>query len=212
MRLGSKVSWGRDIEVLTGGLSRFTDDRRFQPLHQEYSQDWGLRILSVRASDAGWYFCQISTSPPVSHQIYLNVVEPQVEIVGAPELYINRGSDATLTCIIRGAHKAPENVRWTHDSKLVQYDLSRAGVRIRTYQEGNNTISKFLIERAMPSDSGEYFCDPDGLQQVKVTVHILNGDHPAAMQTGGQPCHRVTSAVALLCCWLLLLLTPTSPC
>ena len=52
----------------------FASDRRFQPLHQEYSEDWGLRILSVRASDAGWYFCQISTSPPVSHQIYLNVV------------------------------------------------------------------------------------------------------------------------------------------
>ena len=69
-----QVSWGRDIEVLTGGMSRFTDDRRFQPLHQEYSEDWGLRILSVRASDAGWYFCQISTSPPVSHYIYLHVV------------------------------------------------------------------------------------------------------------------------------------------
>ena len=52
----------------------FASDRRFQPLHQEYSEDWGLRILSVRLSDAGWYFCQISASPPISHYLYLNVV------------------------------------------------------------------------------------------------------------------------------------------
>ena len=69
-----QVSWGRGFEVLTGGLMLFASDRRFQPLHQEYSEDWGLRILSVRASDAGWYFCQISTSPPVSHHLYLHVV------------------------------------------------------------------------------------------------------------------------------------------
>ena len=69
-----QISWGRDIEVLTGGLTRFTDDRRFQPLHREYSEDWALRILSVRASDAGWYFCQLSTSPPLLHHIYLTVV------------------------------------------------------------------------------------------------------------------------------------------
>lgn len=72
-----QVSWGRGIEVLTGGLMLFTSDRRFQPLHQTYSVDWGLRILSVRQADAGWYFCQISTSPPKTHYLYLSVVGEQ---------------------------------------------------------------------------------------------------------------------------------------
>ncbi|XP_037078674.1 uncharacterized protein LOC119099716 [Pollicipes pollicipes] len=205
---GRQVSWGRGFEVLTGGLTRFADDRRFQPLHQEYSEDWGLRILSVRRADAGWYFCQVSTSPPVSHYLHLTVVEPRVEIVGGPDLYINRGSSANLTCIIRDAHKKPENVRWTHDNKLVQFDQARAGVRVRTVHEMNHTVSYFLIVRALPSDSGEYFCDPDGLEQVKVIVHVLNDDHPAAMQTSGHsgPAAGPGSALRLLTCLLLTLM------
>ena len=83
--------------------------------------------------------------------------------------------------------------------QLVQYDLSRAGVRIRTYREGNDTISKFLIERAMPSDSGEYFCDPDGLHQVKVTVHILNGKR---RDMGWELYPVITTPVSILFRWL----------
>ncbi|XP_037078675.1 contactin-4-like [Pollicipes pollicipes] len=143
-----QVSWGRGFEVLTGGLMLFTGDRRFQPLHQEYSEDWGLRILSVRHADAGWYFCQVSTSPPVSHYLHLTVVEPDVEILGGPELYINQGSTANLTCVIRRAHKVPENVRWTHDDKLVEFDRSRTGVRVRTSYERQRTVSSVIIKRA----------------------------------------------------------------
>ncbi|XP_037083457.1 hemicentin-2-like [Pollicipes pollicipes] len=179
------VSWGRTYEVLVSGQVVFASDGRFQPLHQEYSEDWGLRVTSVRPSDAGWYHCQVGTTPPVLHHVYLNVVDPKVEIVGGPELFINRGSTANLTCIIRNAHRVPDNVRWTHDNKLVQFDRARAGVKVRTFYERDRTVSYFSIERALPSDSGEYFCDPDGLAQVKVILHVLNGEHPAAMQTGG---------------------------
>ncbi|XP_037082341.1 uncharacterized protein LOC119102998 [Pollicipes pollicipes] len=69
--------------------------------------------------------------------------------------------------------------------QLVQFDRARAGVKVRTFYERDRTVSYFSIERALPSDSGEYFCDPDGLAQVKVILHVLNGEHPAAMQTGG---------------------------
>ncbi|KAF0302407.1 hypothetical protein FJT64_025500 [Amphibalanus amphitrite] len=110
---------------------------------------------------------------------------PRVEIIGGPELYIDRGSRANLTCVITKAHKVPKHVRWTHDNKLVQFDRARDGVNVKISYERDRTISFFSIDRVLPSDSGAYFCDPDGLSQVKVILHVLNGEHPAAMQTGG---------------------------
>ncbi|XP_043210833.1 hemicentin-2-like isoform X2 [Amphibalanus amphitrite] len=184
--VGSRqVSWGRSLELLTTGQIVFAGDGRFEPLHQPHSEDWALRVLAVQPQDAGRYFCQVSTTPPVTHFIHLSVVEPRVEIIGGPELYIDRGSRANLTCVITKAHKVPKHVRWTHDNKLVQFDRARDGVNVKISYERDRTISFFSIDRVLPSDSGAYFCDPDGLSQVKVILHVLNGEHPAAMQTGG---------------------------
>ncbi|KAF0310391.1 hypothetical protein FJT64_018620 [Amphibalanus amphitrite] len=189
------VSWAHELQVLANGMHVFADPRRFKPLHQKYSDDWSLRIRS-----------------------------PRVEIVGGPDLYINRGSNANLTCVIHGDYNGPNNVRWTHNNKLVQFDPSRSGVRVTTTHKEDRTISSFSIERALPSDSGEYFCDPDGLHQVKVIVHVLivyrpyvtsstreltildssssditvSNDHPAAMQTSGQTGLSQSAAASLL--------------
>ncbi|XP_043210828.1 Down syndrome cell adhesion molecule-like, partial [Amphibalanus amphitrite] len=192
------VSWAHELQVLANGMHVFADPRRFKPLHQKYSDDWSLRIRSVRPSDAGLYLCQVGTTPPIAHYLYLTVIEPRVEIVGGPDLYINRGSNANLTCVIHGDYNGPNNVRWTHNNKLVQFDPSRSGVRVTTTHKEDRTISSFSIERALPSDSGEYFCDPDGLHQVKVIVHVLIDDHPAAMQTSGQIGLSQSAAASLL--------------
>ena len=47
-----------------------------------------------------------------------SVSEPSVEIIGGPDLYINRGSNANLTCVISGGYNGPNNVRWTHNNKV----------------------------------------------------------------------------------------------
>ena len=56
-----------------------------------------------------------------SHLTQRSISEPSVEIVGGPDLYINRGSNANLTCLIRGDYgdyEGPNNVRWTHNNKV----------------------------------------------------------------------------------------------
>ena len=65
--------------------------------------------------------------------------------------------------------------------QLVQFDQARDGVNVKISYERDRTISFFSIDRVVPSDSGEYFCDPDGLSQVKVILHVLNGKR----STGG---------------------------
>ncbi|KAF0302410.1 hypothetical protein FJT64_025503 [Amphibalanus amphitrite] len=70
----ARVSWGRSLELLTTGQIVFAGDGRFEPLHQPHSEDWALRVLAVQPQDAGRYFCQVSTTPPVTHFIHLSVV------------------------------------------------------------------------------------------------------------------------------------------
>ena len=57
----------------------------------------------------------------------------------------------------------------------MQFDKARNGVKVKISWERDHTISFFSIERVLPSDSGEYFCDPDGLSQARVILHVLNG-------------------------------------
>ena len=71
-----KVSWLRwkDNHLLTVGRYTYTYDRRFRAMHRpDDSEDWMLRIDSVTEKDNGRYECQISTSPPRSHIVHLEI-------------------------------------------------------------------------------------------------------------------------------------------
>lgn len=64
----------RDIHLLTVGRYTYTSDQRFEALHLEFSDEWTLRIRYPQAKDSGIYECQISTTPPIGHKVYLTVV------------------------------------------------------------------------------------------------------------------------------------------
>ena len=75
MRTFLKVSWLRlkDNHLLTIGRYTYTSDFRFRAIHKAYSEDWMLQIESTTQKDTGRYECQISTSPPRSHIVYLEI-------------------------------------------------------------------------------------------------------------------------------------------
>uniref|UniRef100_A0A182P4J1 Ig-like domain-containing protein n=1 Tax=Anopheles epiroticus TaxID=199890 RepID=A0A182P4J1_9DIPT len=73
--------------------------------------------------------------------------------------------------------------------KIISYDSPRGGVSVIT-EKGDTTTSFLLIQNARPSDSGQYTCNPSNAKSKSVTVHVLNGEYPAAMQRAGQPHHR----------------------
>ena len=51
--------------------------------------------------DAGLYECQVSSTPPLSHHIYLEVAQPYTEIVGGKEIYLDEGSMMNITCLVK---------------------------------------------------------------------------------------------------------------
>lgn len=71
-----QVSWirHRDIHLLTVGRYTYTSDQRFEAVHSPHAEDWMLRIKYPQRKDSGIYECQISTTPPVGHQIFLKIV------------------------------------------------------------------------------------------------------------------------------------------
>ena len=75
--LGNKtVTWIRhkDLHLLTIGKLTYTPDQRYQSVHNPQQDDWSLKVLYPQRSDSGVYECQVSTTPPISYSMILNVV------------------------------------------------------------------------------------------------------------------------------------------
>jgi hypothetical protein len=60
--------------------------------------------------------------------------------------------------------------------QIISYDSPRGGVSVIT-EKGETTTSFLLIQKARPSDSGRYQCNPSNAQSKGITVHVLNGKY-----------------------------------
>ncbi|XP_044727654.1 limbic system-associated membrane protein-like [Chrysoperla carnea] len=177
------VSWirKRDLHILTVGILTYTNDQRFQSLHSDGTDEWTLKVSSPQTRDTGTYECQVSTEPKISQAFRLNVVVSKAKILGNPELYIKSGSDINLTCIVLQTPDPPSFIYWYRGGNVINYS-QRGGISVVT--EKQTRTSRLLISRALPSDSGNYTCSPSSSDSSSVLVHVLNGEHPAAMQHG----------------------------
>ncbi|XP_045486844.1 zwei Ig domain protein zig-8 isoform X2 [Pieris rapae] len=206
--LGNRtVSWirHRDIHLLTSGRMTYTSDQRFISVHNPHTEDWILKIRFPQRRDSGIYECQVGTTPPIGHRMYLSVVEPLTTILNGPELFINTESTINLTCVVQHSPEPPPAIRWTHNDEEINYDSPRGGVSVIT-EKGEMTTSHLLVQKARGTDSGRYTCAPANANPRSVLVHVLS-EHPAAMQHGGQlrlqyplPAALLSVIVALMGC------------
>uniref|UniRef100_A0A0A9YQ67 Carcinoembryonic antigen-related cell adhesion molecule 1 n=1 Tax=Lygus hesperus TaxID=30085 RepID=A0A0A9YQ67_LYGHE len=101
------------------------------------------------------------------------IQEPTTDIIGGPDLYIDRGSTINLTCVVLFSPEPPAYIFWNHNDAIISYDSPRGGVSVIT-EKGETTTSFLLIQHARPSDSGRYQCNPSNAQSKSVNVHVLN--------------------------------------
>ncbi|XP_068247529.1 zwei Ig domain protein zig-8-like [Palaemon carinicauda] len=179
------VSWIRhqDIHVLAVGRFAFTNDERFDVQHDDGSNEWVLKLRSPTVNDSGTYECQINTKPTISQLISLTVLEPKAVITAGNELYINRESTLRLTCKVNNAPAASAYLLWYHEEKVANYEMEK--VRVSVESHNGSTVSTLTLENAQPANSGTYTCNPSNATPASVRVHVLRGEHPAAMQTNG---------------------------
>ncbi|XP_077515862.1 zwei Ig domain protein zig-8-like [Amblyomma americanum] len=212
--LGDKtVLWirRRDYNVLTVGLDTYTADDRFQAVHLERSSDWALQIRYVQLSDQGLYECQVSSDPKISYFVNLTVLVAKAVIEGGPDLFIRTGSSINLTCEISRSPEPPHFVFWYHNDRMINYVSAKGEI---TLHKGGpeKTVSRLYIRKAVSLDSGNYTCDPANAEPVSISVHVVNGEKPAAMQHDGKPLSsssRPASSVVvadvaalLVICWV----------
>ncbi|XP_067632630.1 uncharacterized protein dpr13 isoform X2 [Eurosta solidaginis] len=178
----SVVSWIRkkDYHLLTVGLTTYSSDERFSAMQMKHSEDWTLQIKFVQLRDAGVYECQVSTHPPTSIFLHLNVVA-RAEISGPPIRYLTPGSTLRLQCLVVQNTEASEFIFWYHDNRMINYDSDR-GINVSTDPDFQS--SELTIQRTRREHSGNFTCVASNTQPASVLVHIFKGDNPAAMYHG----------------------------
>ncbi|XP_062132395.1 zwei Ig domain protein zig-8 isoform X2 [Drosophila sulfurigaster albostrigata] len=208
-RLGDKdVSWirKRDLHILTAGSTTYTSDQRFQVLRPDNSANWTLQIKYPQPRDSGVYECQINTEPKMSLSYTFNVVELKAEIFGPSDLMVKTGSDINLTCkIMQGPHELG-NIFWYKGSEMLdsknENEIDSSMARIRVEDDWSDGLtSRLKIKRAMPGDTGNYTCVPTVAKTSSVYVHVIIGEHPAAMQHNSSS--NSNSFYCGICCMLL---------
>ncbi|XP_037083073.1 zwei Ig domain protein zig-8-like [Pollicipes pollicipes] len=196
------VSWVRksDLHILTVGLFTYTTDKRFLALHSDGTQEWTLKVLAPTVNDSGVYECQVSTEPKISLAFHLDVVVSRAHILGNAELHVKSGSDVNLTCQV--SHDT-SSIYWYHNGRVINYQ-GQDRIRLETHP----SLSRLHITRMTPSDTGNYTCGPANAEPASVTVHVINGEHPAAMQHNAGIRDRPSCGLLLPLLPLLLLLRP----
>ncbi|CAN8029151.1 unnamed protein product, partial [Ixodes persulcatus] len=122
-------------------------------------------------------------------------------------LYIQSGSTINLTCVVTDSRAPPVYVFWYHDDRMIHYHSARAaGIRVATERGPSTTMSRLQVPDAATGDSGNYSCIPSYADPAYITVHVINGEKPAAMQHGrqGNLSERSLSSVLLVTGALLL--------
>ncbi|XP_071543597.1 LOW QUALITY PROTEIN: uncharacterized protein [Panulirus ornatus] len=181
------VSWMRheDLHILSVDQYKYSTDERLSVARQVERQEWTLTIQRVSVEDAGMYECQVSTKPVLSFIVNLQVVVPRAEVVNGPEIFVHRGSLINLTCVVTHGTQRPVYVYWYHHNKVLDYE-GRGGVTVIT-KASSHTVSHLLMRAATPQDSGLYSCRPSNGEEATATLHVLNGEHQAAMQSDAGP-------------------------
>ncbi|XP_055602899.1 uncharacterized protein LOC129751430 isoform X2 [Uranotaenia lowii] len=178
------VSWmrKRDLHILTSDIFTYTGDQRFSVIHPPDSDDWDLKIEYAQQRDSGIYECQVNTEPKINLAVNLDVSAARAKIIGSQEVHVKKGSTISLSCVVN-VHAS--SISWYHGSSVVDFDSARGGISLETEKTDGGTSSRLMLTRATLRDSGNYTCVPSGAVSASVQVHVLNGEHPAAMQTSG---------------------------
>uniref|UniRef100_A0A0C9RYT4 Lsamp_0 protein n=1 Tax=Fopius arisanus TaxID=64838 RepID=A0A0C9RYT4_9HYME len=204
------VTWIRrksiQHQLLTVGLTTYASDGRFQAIHFHHSEDWTLQIKYVQPRDAGMYECQVSTHPPTSIFLFLEVVEARAEIVGPPEKFVRPGSTLQLHCLVKNSTETPSYLFWYHNSRMINYD-SDQGVNVST----DLVVRESWLDVPKASDrhSGNYTCEASNAVPARVFVDILNGDNPAAMQHSLASLDK-NSTLLITFIWLTIFVIPST--
>lgn len=140
-----------------------------------------LRLHNIELTSCGFLISSFIFTVPIA------------QILGGPDIFVDKDSTINLTCVIRFSLEPPGFIFWFHHDdvstlrkttyvnikgeilKVISYDSNRQGVSVITEKGTDVTTSFLLIKDADIGDSGKYSCSPSNADVASVKVHVLNG-------------------------------------
>lgn len=208
------VSWLRrqegKLHLLSVGMEVYSSDARYSATFRN-PNDWQLHIQNTTDRDEGQYECQVSSYPPIVYTVFMHVVVPELVIadergVEIKNKFYNSGSTIELMCLISKVPNPAHYIMWKHSHRVLNYDTLRGGISVKTDILPDGAKSRLFIANANAQDSGNYTCSLADVASTTVSIHVLNGETPAAMQHGGSSAMNVSFIVRILQ-YLFVLLT-----
>ncbi|XP_066583012.1 uncharacterized protein [Prorops nasuta] len=195
MLADKQVTWlqhNKDsFRLLTVGRTAYSLDQRIS-LNFRYPSNWRLQILYATPRDSGLYKCQVATHPPLVKKINVLVTAPRLTIsddfgrVVPKERHLKAGSALKLRCEARDVLESQnESVIWTRGDETLVDDVSEnRTTEVSSGKEILVIVSTLIVEKATPRHAGNYSCVVPGKAKTTITVHVLNGELPAAVHDG----------------------------
>ncbi|XP_030760930.1 lachesin-like [Sitophilus oryzae] len=163
-----KVAWLRvDTQtILTIHNHVITKNHRIGVTHSEH-KTWFLHIREIKATDKGWYMCQINTDPMKSQVGYLDVVVPPdiLDYATSTDVVIREGSNVNLHCVAKGF--PTPSIMWKRETgEMIKLDFAGA--------EG----SVLNLTRVSRQQMGPYLCiasngvPPSVSKRIMLIVHF----------------------------------------
>ncbi|KYQ49393.1 Lachesin [Trachymyrmex zeteki] len=187
MLSGKKVMWLRQntdwASLLTLGNTTHISDSRYSVSFQ-YPNNWRLAISGVRREDHGVYVCQVNTHPPRMLVTNVTILAPDIRIIDEArhelrDRYYKTGSGIELACVVRPScpdSRVPYPV-WRKNSEMLPDHVNVYHIN----GSNEDLVTRFYIERAKKTDSGEYTCSVSQFSTTAVHIHVLNGEKQAAV-------------------------------
>jgi len=132
----------RDPYILSANSARVTSDQRVEVLHETGGTVYVLKISNVTIFDAGIYFCEVNTNPPVRSFHDLKVLKklPKIKLPSPPPPFNSSNPQASL---VRHVKDNPCSSGWCY--KQIDGELGDAA---------NNAMERGCMVRK-PSDGKE---------------------------------------------------------
>ncbi|KAK6179593.1 hypothetical protein SNE40_011914 [Patella caerulea] len=135
--------------------------------------NWDLLIKNSEFINGGMYECQITSTVDLTRRVQLNILE--ITIKGHRS--IDRGERIFLVCNVTGGPDIPTDIMWYKDGHpITSRGFPHAIITKYKSKVKNSSITEFIVDRSVFSDTGVYTCKSKTVKNVKAKISLQIGD------------------------------------